>query len=300
LTQTLNDLQQAQTHLVQTEKMSSLGELVAGVAHEINNPVSFICGNLKHLSAYTQDLLNLLALYQRAAPTPSAEVAAAIAEFDLEFLLDDLPKTLASMQIGADRIRQIVLSLRNFSRFDQTQMKSVNIHDGLDSTIMILQHRLKGMSNRPDIALHKAYGDLPEVMCYAGQLNQVFMNLLSNAIDALEEGMTIPPRPGFMPTIWISTETMPDDRIAIQIIDNGPGMSSATKNQLFQSFFTTKPLGKGTGMGLSISYQIITEKHQGTLSCESRLGEGTTFSIVIPSQPRVIPSMASHRNKTEV
>ncbi|MEH1935296.1 MAG: AAA family ATPase [Nostoc sp.] len=282
LAQSLHKLQQTQAQLVQTEKMSSLGQLVAGVAHEINNPVNFIFGNLSHANNYSQDVLGLLELYQKHYPSPHAEIQEEALAIDLEFVLEDLPKLLSSMRVGADRIRQIVASLRNFSRMDEAEMKTVNIHDGIDSTIMILQHRFKAKSDSPGIELVKHYGNLPTVECYAGQLNQVFMNVLSNAIDALEESLIDNQEQITTPTITIYTEQIDAHQIEIRIADNGLSIPESVRQRLFDPFFTTKPVGKGTGMGLSISYQIVTEKHGGSLSCISEPGEGAEFQIRIP------------------
>ncbi|MGK7899949.1 MAG: GAF domain-containing protein, partial [Hormoscilla sp.] len=275
LVHALEDLQQTQSQMIQNEKMASLGQLVAGVAHEINNPVSFIYGNLVHVSEYTQDLLSFVQLYQKHYPDPTAEIQELAETIDLDFMIEDLPKTLASMQVGADRIRQIVLSLRNFSRLDEAEMKPVNIHEGMESTLLILQNRLKGNGNSPDIALLKEYGELPEVPCHAAQLNQVFMNIISNAIDALSESATNNPQ------IIIRTEVA-GDRVLLRIADNGPGMPQEVRSRIFDPFFTTKPVGKGTGLGLSISYKIVVEKHKGKLKCTSKPGEGTEFAIEIP------------------
>lgn len=301
---TLRDLQQTQAKLIQTEKMSSLGQLVAGVAHEINNPVNFIYGNLTYADQYTQDLLNLLSLYQQHYPQPVAAIQDQQEVIDLDFLMTDLPKLLSSMKVGANRIQQIVLSLRNFSRVDESGMKSVDIHDGLDSTLLILQNRFKARSGHPGIQVIKQYGSLPLVECYAGQLNQVFMNILANAIDALELetgnwglrecGCSAPnPQSSIshspvttqespIPTISISTKVRDDNLAVIEIADNGSGMTENVKKQLFDPFFTTKPIGKGTGLGLAISYQIVVEKHQGHLKCISEVGQGTQFIIEIP------------------
>ncbi|WP_432809661.1 trifunctional serine/threonine-protein kinase/ATP-binding protein/sensor histidine kinase [Pantanalinema sp. GBBB05] len=290
---TLQELQQTQTQLIQTEKMSSLGQLVAGVAHEINNPVNFIHGNLVHASDYTTDLLKILQLYQQQSPSPSPEIQALAEDVDLEFLLEDLPKLLNSMQVGADRIRQIVLSLRNFSRLDEAEMKPVNIHEGIESTLLILQHRLQKKSDC-NIEIVKEYGELPLVECYAGQLNQVFMNILSNAIDALEEydrekrislslaSVEVAQRANL---IQIRTETIDSNWIRIRIADNGAGIPETALKKLFDPFFTTKPVGSGTGLGLSISYQIVVEKHGGHLECLSQLGQGAEFIIEIPVRP---------------
>ncbi len=285
LEHTLAQLTSAQSQLVQGEKMSSLGQLVAGVAHEINNPVNFIYGNLSHANDYTQDLLNLIELYQKHYPDPVPEIQEEVKNIELEFLLEDLPKLLTSMKVGADRIQQIVASLRTFSRMDEAEMKAVNIHDGIDSTLMILQHRLKAKHNQPEIPLIKQYANLPLVECYAGQLNQVFMNVLSNALDALEErdlkrsADEMRQNPS---TISITTEMPKPDRVLIRISDNGAGMPETVRNRLFDPFFTTKPVGKGTGMGLSISYQIITDRHGGSLECTSSPGNGAEFAIEIP------------------
>ncbi|AFZ55630.1 GAF domain-containing protein [Anabaena cylindrica FACHB-243] len=286
LTQTLNELQATQTQLIQTEKMSSLGQLVAGVAHEINNPVNFISGNLIHINQYAEDLLSMLNLYQQECPQPSEDILELAEELDLEFLIKDLPKSLYSMKIGVERIRQIVLSLRNFSRLDESEMKEVNIHDGIDSTLLILQHRLKARPEFPCIKIIKEYSDLPLIECYAGQLNQVFMNILSNAIDALESYKISTAE---TPTVWnitISTtikEVNSDlKNVLIRISDNGPGMPETVRARIFDPFFTTKPVGKGTGLGLSISYQIVVEKHGGLLKCNSQPDRGTEFLIEIP------------------
>jgi PAS domain S-box-containing protein len=286
---TIQELQRTQMQLVQSEKMSSLGQLVAGVAHEINNPVNFIYANLNHANKYIEDLLNLVQ-YQRKYPNAPGEVEALAVDIDLDFLIDDLPKLLRSMKVGANRIKEIVASLRTFSRMDEAEMKEVDIHEGIDSTLMILEHRFKAKSIfeagteylSPAIEVIKEYGELPLVECYAGQLNQVFMNILANAIDALEQsfvnGITTS-----NPEIHIRTGIVAENQVIIYIVDNGPGVPEKIKQRLFDPFFTTKPVGKGTGMGLSISYQIITQRHGGSLECVSSPGGGSTsFAITIP------------------
>ncbi|MCC5634868.1 GAF domain-containing protein [Nostoc sp. CHAB 5844] len=285
LAETLHELQTTQTQLIQTEKMSSLGQLVAGVAHEINNPVNFIYGNLSHVREYADDLLGMLNLFQKQYPNPSLEICDRAEEIDLEFLSEDLPKTLSSMNIGVERIRQIVMSLRNFSRLDEAEMKVVNIHEGIDSTLLILQHRLKSKSDHADIQVIKEYGDLPLVECYAGQLNQVFMNVLSNAIDALEYHQELTSKTHqhqitIRTTVGEMNKNAPS--VVIYIKDNGQGIPEAVKTRVFDPFFTTKPVGKGTGLGLSISYQIVVEKHRGIFQCESQPGQGTEFRIEVP------------------
>ncbi|WP_138499271.1 GAF domain-containing protein [Nostoc sp. PA-18-2419] len=281
----LDDLKQTQTQLIQTEKMSSLGQLVAGIAHEINNPVNFIYGNINHVSEYAQDLLSILDLYLQNSPNPNPVIRERAEEIDLEFLTEDLPKTLSSMKIGVDRIRQIVLSLRNFSRLDQAEKKPVNIHEGIDSTLLILQHRLKAKPESPAIKLVKEYGDLPLVECYAGPLNQVFMNVLSNAIDALEDyrGSTSKLHSSQI-TIHTAVGKIEGNikSVVIRITDNGPGIPQDLKARICDPFFTTKPVGKGTGLGLSISYQIVVDKHGGVFKCNSEPGLGTEFWIEIP------------------
>ncbi|MDZ8227080.1 sensor histidine kinase [Nostoc sp. ChiVER01] len=286
----LRELQRTQSQVIQSEKMSSLGQLVAGVAHEINNPVNFIHGNLTHVQEYTQDLLALVQLYQQYDSNPASEIQIAIEDMDLEFLQSDLPKMLSSMKVGTERIRQIVLSLRNFSRTDEAEFKRVDIHEGIDSTLMILQHRLKAKPEQPEIEVIKDYGNVPLIECYAGQLNQVFMNILVNAIDALEESnvkrtyQEIEDNPS---QIRIRTSVVNLTWVEVAIADNGVGISKEFQQRIFDPFFTTKPIGKGTGMGMSISYQIITEKHGGKLECFSNPGEGTEFIIQVPLQLKV-------------
>ncbi len=283
LQHTLKELQRTQTQLVHSEKMSSLGQLVAGIAHEINNPVNFIHGNVTHASLYTQDLLDLVTLYEQSYPQPLAPIVHKMNDIDLEFLRLDLPKLLDSMNMGTSRIREIVKSLRSFSRLDESEFKTVDIHEGIDSTLMILQSRIKADANSNEINIIKNYGDLPKVECFAGPLNQVFMNILANAIDAVEEAchQEASLRPGYQPTITISTEVQ-DDRAFIRFSDNGMGIPPDIQSQIFDPFFTTKAVGKGTGMGMSISYQIITEKHNGQISIDSTPGKGSEFKIEIP------------------
>ncbi|TVR15110.1 MAG: PAS domain S-box protein [Phormidium sp. GEM2.Bin31] len=285
LSDTLDELRQTQRQLVQTEKMSSLGQLVAGIAHEINNPVNFIYGNLVHAKEYTEDILGLLDLYQQHYSEPASEISEEADSIDLEFLLDDLPQLLSSMMVGANRVKEIVSSLRNFSRLDEVEMKRSDLHEGLDSTLVILQNRIKAKPSRPEIVIDKHYDDLPKVECFTGQMNQVFMNIVSNAIDALEDRdnhrsyQEVEAEPS---RLTLTTIRNADDTVTIRIADNASGVPESVRQQIFKPFFTTKPVGKGTGLGLSISYQIIVEKHRGTLECRSTLGEGTEFLITIP------------------
>jgi PAS domain S-box-containing protein len=279
----LCELKLAQTQLIQAEKMSSLGQMVAGIAHEINNPVSFIFGNLTYTQEYTGNLMKLLQMYRDEYPEPPQAIQENIDALELDFLLDDLPKMLSSMQVGATRIRDIVRSLRNFSRLDESEMKKVNIHEGIDSTLMILEHRLKAQSvsragtehHCPIIQVVKEYGELPLVECYAGLLNQVFMNIIANAIDVLQEPLQ---NPGI---ICIRTE-VEGSFAAIAISDNGAGITDKVKQRIFDPFYTTKAIGSGTGMGLAISHSIIVEKHKGEINCISAVGKGTEFVIKIP------------------
>jgi light-regulated signal transduction histidine kinase (bacteriophytochrome) len=298
LASAFHHLKQTQAQLIQTEKMSSLGQLIAGVAHEINNPVNFIYGNLVYTSQYTQDLLNIIHCYQKYHPQPEPEIIELLDVIDLEFLEGDLPKLLESMKMGSERIRKLVLSLRNFSRLDQAEKKLVDIHEGIESTLLILQYRLKAKPNHPGIQVIKNYGELPLVECYPSQLNQVFMNVLSNAIDALEDFDLDNQRITISTSVKSKTvENLdyPNDttqieknqgssptHIIIQIADSGSGISPEIQSQIFDPFFTTKPIGKGTGLGLSISYQIVVEKHGGIFKCSSPPGEGTGFWIEIP------------------
>ena len=285
LEETVKELHRTQNQLLQSDKMSSLGQLVAGVAHEINNPVNFIYGNLNHANGYIEDLLGLLQIYEKYYPNPVPEIKEEAEAIDLEFIRQDFPKLLSSMKMGTRRIREIVLSLRNFSRLDEVEHKEVDIHEGIDNTLMILQYRLKAKSDRVGIIVEKKYGDLPPVECYPGQLNQVFMNILSNALDALEERdrkrslSTIEENPS---RICICTGISGGDKVIIRISDNGPGIPKEVQERIFEPFFTTKPVGKGTGLGMSISYQIIAEKHGGCLRCNSLPEEGSEFLIEIP------------------
>jgi len=281
LSRALEDLKQAQLHMVQGEKLAALGQLVTGVAHEINNPINFIAGNISHASTYVQDILELLAAYQQAFPEGTPAIQERSAEIDIEFVQEDLSKVMRSMQVGADRIVGIVQSLCRFSHSHE-QIKPVDIHTGIDSTLMILNSRLKAQPDRPRIEVIKNYGELPLVDCYPGQLNQVFMNLLANAIDALEEGMQQGNLAQASPQIQITTAIAADHQIVIKVADTGPGITAEVREHLFQPFFTTKPVGKGTGLGLSISHQVITETHKGLLKCQSSPGQGSEFIIQIP------------------
>lgn len=309
LQQALADLQQTQAQLIHTEKMSSLGQLVAGIAHEINNPVSFIYGNLSHAKDYTTDLFRVLQLYQEHYPLPSPSIQQEIEAIELDFLMDDFPQLLSSMQVGAERIREIVRLLRNFARYDEAQMKEVNIHEGIDSTLMILQSRLCEITGYPAIKVIKEYGELPLVECYAGQLNQVFMSILTNAIDAIasrcktlasqEKRVRYPEaEEEFLPCIKICTGMLElrsqeeghsgssqNPRLLIRISDNGCGMGELVRSRIFDPFFTTKPIGTGTGLGLTTSYQIVVEHHKGRLEVTSLEGQGSEFAIELPLRP---------------
>jgi signal transduction histidine kinase len=265
--------------------MSSLGLLVAGVAHEINNPVNFIYGNLEYANQVLHDLLDLIVLYQKHYPQPTDEIYKKIKALDLDFLETDLPEVFGSMKVGTERIQEIVSALRIFSRLDEAGAKEADVHEGIDSTLMILQNRLKDRPERPAIQVIKAYSELPPICCYPGQLNQVFMNILVNAIDALEErdaDRTYDAIDAHPSTIWISTEPAGPDWVIVRIADNGPGIDAKTQAHLFDPFYTTKPVGKGTGLGLSISHRIIVEGHGGKLDFTSTPGEGTEFIIKIP------------------
>ncbi|MEL7071946.1 MAG: ATP-binding protein [Cyanobacteria bacterium J06581_3] len=296
INQALSALQETQTQLIQTEKMSSLGQMVAGIAHEINNPVSFIHGNLPCLQEYTTDLIELIDLYKRCYTEEKVEISERKEDIDLDFLLTDIPRTITSMQTGTQRIRDIVLSLRNFSRLDESDMKQTTVTEGLESTLLILQSRLSMQAFRPAINLVKQYGELPKIECYPGQLNQVFLNILANAIDAIDSVSHTRKQNNsndhsWIPTITITTDTRllekDEQQVVIEISDNGGGMDTPVQQRIFDPFFTTKPVGSGTGMGLSVSHKIVVDGHHGTLECTSRKGTGTTLQIVLPCKQAV-------------
>ncbi|WP_343039361.1 ATP-binding protein [Sodalinema gerasimenkoae] len=276
------DLQEAQVQLVQAEKMSSLGQLVAGIAHEINNPVSFIYGNLDPLGDYVEGLLEIIQTYQETYPEPPIELSELIEDLDLSFIAEDLPKMVNSIRTGAARIRDIVRSLRTFSRLDEADLKAVDLHENLDSTLMILQNQLNGRSGKPKIKVIKNYGDLPLVDCYIGLLNQVFMNVLVNVIQTIEERQNTEGDSSHQGVITITTISKEAGEVIISVRDNGLGMSEQVKGKIFEPFFTTKPIGSGTGMGLPTSHQIVTKYHEGELYFDSTLGEGTTFFVRLP------------------
>ncbi|MGD1860764.1 MAG: ATP-binding protein [Leptolyngbyaceae cyanobacterium] len=305
---TLQELHRTQAQMLQSEKMSALGQMVAGVAHEINNPINFIFGNLTHAQTYVSDLLELIELYQRKQAGVDPEVEERVDSIDLDFMIEDLPKLMESMRIGSERIREIVMSLRTFSRLDEAEFKEADIHDGIDSTLMILQHRTKGKPNQPAIEIVKDYDTLPLIECYPGQLNQVLMNILSNAIDALEEKFALsrkgPIDPSASadknPMIHIRTRRTAEDAVLISIKDNGPGISADLGDRLFEPFFTTKTVGKGTGMGMAISYEIINQKHRGHLTYTSTLGEGAEFVIKIPIRQAELATAAKQASQHSV
>lgn len=282
LRQTVQELQRAQVQLVQQEKMSSLGQLVAGIAHEINNPVNFIVGNLEHTQAYFDELLRLIHLYQTHYSPAIGEIEDLIEAIDLDYLLRDVPNLLASMRGGADRIVQIVSSLRTFSRLDEADFKAVNLREGIESTLTILQHQLQAQRYRRAIQVNADYGDLPLIPCYPGLLNQVFMHLLTNAIDAINDRASSYPNANFSPCLSIQLSLTSDHEVEIRFADNGVGIPETLQQQIFNPFFTTKEIGKGTGLGLSIAYQIITERHNGTIQCFSKPNAGTEFVMRIP------------------
>jgi signal transduction histidine kinase len=289
---TLLDLRNAQAMMLQSEKMSSLGQMVAGIAHEINNPINFVHGNLKHVNQYASDLLELIGLYQKCYPDPDLDIQTQVEAVDLNFIQTDLPRILDSMNLGSSRIRDIILALRTFARLDEADIKSVDVHQSIESTLMILGHRLKANADRSEIDVIKDYGELPLVECYAGLLNQVFMNLLTNALDALDAKARTQGYQGIgdeTAQITITTKTLGSEWVQLIISDNGSGMSSDIRKHIFEPFFTTKAVGQGTGMGLSTSYQIITERHNGRLDCLSVPDQGTEFVIQLPIQQAAQP-----------
>lgn len=287
LAQALAQLQKTQVSLVQSEKMSALGRLVAGIAHEINNPISFIEGNLHYCKSYFNHLVGLIRLYQTTYPAGSPEINSAAEDCDLDYLSHDLPRLLNSMQIGSHRIQSIVQLLRVFSRLDESETKVVDLHDNLDATLALMEHQLVANQHRPAIQVIRRYGNVPHIHCAISELNQVFMQLLSNAIDALEVGVGCKHTGNPRPTICIQTETLGDDRLQIQISDNGIGISETDQQRMFDPFYTTKPVGKGTGMGLAIAYQTIVDLHGGQLRCDSEPGIGTTLTIELANDTKL-------------
>jgi len=287
LRQALDNLKQAQAKLIHNEKMSSMGQLVAGIAHEVNNPINFIYGNLNYMNSYVQDLLDLIQSYKEQYPGPAPSIDEKLEELDLEFTSTDLLKSFVSLRSGAKRIRDLVLSLRNFSRFDESEIKTVDLHEGIDSTLAMLGAQLEG------VEIQKNYAELPKISCYAGQLNQVFMHIITNALEAMAQ---MSGENGKSPMLHISTaaasaeaESAADtEKVAIWISDNGPGVAPEIQDQIFNPFFTTKDVGEGTGLGLSISHQIVALQHEGALKCYSVPGQGAKFLIELPVTPSVI------------
>ncbi len=288
LERALKELKETHISLVRSEKLSSLGQLLSGVAHEINNPVNFIHGNLTHACNYADDLMKMLQLYQAYYPDPTPELARQLVDLDLDFVMEDFPKVLESMKLGTDRIRDLVASLRSFSRMGANQLALANIHEGIENTLTILQHRLKSRGDRPTVDIIRDYGELPEIECCAGEVSQVFMNLIANAIDALEDLDWLNMH-GKQPEIKIQTRFEPtNDVVQILISDNGPGMLPEIRKQLFDAFFTTKPASQGTGLGLAIARSIVVDRHGGQIDCYSELGQGTTFVICLPIHQSVV------------
>ncbi|MEH2083393.1 MAG: response regulator [Nostoc sp.] len=309
LQQALDNLKASQVQQIQNEKMVALGQLVAGLAHEINNPISFIYGNLQYTGQYVEDLVKMIEVYQQEYPKPTPKIQQIAKDLDLNFIIKDLQNLIGAMYRGSDRIREIVLALQHFSRHDEAEMKRVNIHEDIENTLVMLQHRLKEATDRPAIVVVKDYGNLPLVTCYASELNQVFMHLLNNAIDAIEErvknqfpeermGNQSSTPYSLLPTpqIRIHTEVTDLNLVKIAIADNGIGIEESLRSRLFDPFFTTKPVGKGSGLGLSISYQIIVQKHRGNISCTSAAGKGAEFVIEIPVEQ---PDISSQFSKSE-
>lgn len=282
LQNTLEELRTAQAQIIQKEKMLSLSQLAAGMAHEVNNSIGFITGNLEFARQYIQSLIELVNLYQQEYPQPTPALQAALQEIDLEFIVNDVEKVLHSMQTGTERISTINLALRIFSRLNESDIKPVNLHEGIESTLTLLRQRLQQEGRKWEIKVEKNYGNLPAITCYASLMNQVFLNILNNAIDALESRWETSENISVSPTIWITTTETDRQSIIIKIKDNGIGVPENIRAQLFNPFFTTKPVGKGSGLGLLTSYQIVVEKHQGILTYQSQIGEGTEFCIEIP------------------
>jgi signal transduction histidine kinase len=296
LQDSLSELHRLKNHMVQMEKMTMLGQMISGISHEINNPINFIYGNLPYVDEHVEDLCSVIEAFQDAYPNPEESVEDTIEEVELDYILEDLPRIMGSMKVGAERIRDLVLTLRHFYRLDEPDMKEASLEEGLENTLVLLNNRTK-----QNVEVEREFAGIPKVECYINQLNQVFMNLLNNAIDALlEEAENASAKRGEKNKITVKTEKVDDNAIAIHISDNGPGIAPDIQSRIFEPFFTTKPMGVGTGLGLSISHKIITETHHGEMTFSSTPGEGSTFTVKLPlSQPKDAQNSCSQGSQSK-